>query len=290
MEELAVKFQFVETNGIRLHCAVAGAENRNRGTIVLLHGFPEFWYSWRNQIPILARKWRVVAPDLRGFNLSAKPEGVEQYAVKKIVADVAGLILALGDEPVVLVGHDWGGAVSWPVAAYHAPLVRKLIILNGPHPSTYTREILHNPAQRLAAQYILKLRDPRAEALLSEDNFRRLRRMTGVAEEHAAKYIEAWSQPGALTASLNYYRAMRVPPPLPDEVVGVVKLPELPVAVPALVIWGEKDEAVLASNLDGLEEYVPKLTVRRIAHATHWVHQEAVEEVNEVIGNFLVDS
>jgi epoxide hydrolase 4 len=168
---LAPEFQFIETNGIRLHCAIAGSENTGHGTIVLLHGFPDFWYSWRHQIIELSRLYRVVAPDLRGFNLSDKPTGVEQYQVKQIVADVAGLIAALGNKPVTLVGHDWGGAVAWPVSAFHPQLVSRLIILNGPHPSTYTREIIFNPQQRLAAQYIHSFRRQGAVEHLSQDKY-----------------------------------------------------------------------------------------------------------------------
>ena len=290
MTELAASFQFIETNGIRLHCAIAGENNRSNGTIILLHGFPEFWYCWRHQIADLSRNWRVVAPDMRGFNLSAKPEGVAQYSMKKVVADIAGLILSLGDEPVTLVGHDWGGAVAWPVAAHHSQLINKLIILNGPHPTVYMREIIHNPAQRLASQYILKFREPEAEAWLSADNYSRLLRIACVAPENAAKYVEAWSQPGALTGGLNYYRAMQVPPPLPDAQVGEVDLPELNISVPTLVIWGEQDKAVLTGNLEGLDRYVENLTIHRIPHASHWVQQDAPDEVNLAIRRFLIDS
>ena len=287
IEGLAPEFRFIETNGIRLHCAVQGEANVERGTIVLLHGFPEFWYGWRYQIADLARDYRVVAPDLRGYNLSDKPEGVEAYRVKILAADIAGLIEALGGAPVTLVGHDWGAAVAWAVAALYPQLIRRLVILNGPHFSTYTREIIFSPEQRRAAQYIHFFRRPDAAKLLAEDGYRRLLRITGATGGDAVKYVEAWSRPGALDAALNYYRAMPHPPPLMDEDVIDPKIPELMINVPALVIWGERDEFILTGNLIGLEYYVPGVKIHRIADATHWVQHEAPEEVNAAIRGFL---
>ena len=287
IEGLAPEFRFIETNGIRLHCAVQGEANVERGTIVLLHGFPEFWYGWRYQIADLARDYRVVAPDLRGYNLSDKPEGVEAYRVKILAADIAGLIEALGGAPVTLVGHDWGAAVAWAVAALYPQLIRRLVILNGPHFSTYTREIIFSPEQRRAAQYIHFFRRPDAAKLLAEDGYRRLLRITGATGDDALKYVEAWSRPGALDAALNYYRAMPNPPPLMDEDVIDPKIPELMINVPALVIWGERDEFILTGNLIGLEYYVPGVKIHRIADATHWVQHEAPEEVNAAIRGFL---
>ena len=290
MHGLDPEFQLIETNGIRLHCAMQGSQNKHRGTIVFLHGFPEFWYGWRYQIAELSKDYRVVAPDLRGFNLSDKPVGVERYHVKEIVADIAGLIVALGDQPVTLVGHDWGGAIAWPVAAYHPHLISRLIILNGPHPSTYTREIIFNPQQRLAAQYIHSLRRQGAAEYLAEDNYQRLLKMTGTTGQDADLYIQAWSQPGSLDAQLNYYRAMPYPPPLPDEEVQNAKIPNLMVQTPTLVVWGERDEAILPGNLISLDHYVPNLQIHRIPNATHWVQHDAPLEVNSAIRAFLTDT
>ncbi len=290
MQGLQPDFQFLESNGIRIHCAVQGAENRHNGTILLLHGFPEFWYGWRHQIVDLSCDYRVVAPDLRGFNLSDKPTGIENYRVKNIVADVVGLIAKLGNEPVTVVGHDWGGAIAWPVAAFHSHLIRRLIILNGPHPSTYAREIIFNPQQRLAAQYIHFLRRPDAALYLAEDNYRRLVRMSGVTGDEVEIYIKAWSQPGRLDAQLNYYRAMPFPPPLPDSEVLNPKIPSLYVETPTLVIWGERDTAILSSNLIQLDHYVPNLKIHRIPTASHWVQHEAPLDVNSAIRTFLTST
>lgn len=290
IEGLTPEFRFIKTNGIRLHCAVQGEANAGRGTLVLLHGFPEFWYGWRYQIADLARDYRVVAPDLRGYNLSDKPEGVDAYRVKTIAADVSGLIEALGDGPVTLIGHDWGAAVAWTVAALSPQRIRRLVILNGPHFSTYTREIIFSPEQRRAAQYIHFFRQPDAAKILAEDGYRRLLRITGAKGEDAVKYVEAWSQPGALDAALNYYRAMPSPPPLVDEVVVNPVIPEFVVTTPTLVIWGVRDEFILTGNLIGLEHFVPGVKIHRIAEATHWVQHEAPEEVNAVIRGFLTGS
>ena len=290
IEGLAPEFRFINTNGIRLHCAVQGEANSQRGTIVLLHGFPEFWYGWRFQIADLARDYRVVAPDLRGYNLSDKPEGVDVYRVKTLAADVAGLLQSFGAGPITLIGHDWGAAVAWAVAALYPHLLQRLVILNGPHFSTYTREVIYSPEQRKAAQYIHLFRQPRAAKLLAEDGYRRLLRMTGAIGEDALKYVAAWSQPGALDAALNYYRAMPSPPPLMDEEVLDPKIPELKVNVPTLVIWGERDEFILTGNLIGLEHYVPGVKIHRIAEATHWVQHEVPQEVNAAIRGFLTGS
>ncbi len=300
--ELNVSHEYVETNGIRLHCAVQGPESgESRGTIVFVHGFPEFWYSWRRQIPEFAKDYRVVAPDLRGYNLSDKPEGVDAYTVKNIAADLAGLIDALGDGPVVMVAHDWGGAVAWPFAAWYPEKLQRLVILNAPHPTTFAREVLNNRAQQEASQYVNLLRNPKAETLLSRDDFALMRQFAfgsmsdaaGLTDDDTAAYVEAWSQPGALTGSLNYYRAMPgAPPDLRDGAHAVeppknVKVPEIHIAVPTLVIWGEQDTALLPSLLDGLEAYVPDLRIHRIPDATHWVQHEAADEVNRTIREFL---
>lgn len=288
---------YFETNGIRLHCAVQEPPRAPlQGTILLLHGFPEYWGSWKRIMPLLAGEHRVVAPDLRGYNLSDKPEGVANYGIRPLVADIAGLVQSIGGEPVYLVGHDWGGALAWVMAAYHPHLVRKLVIMNGPHPSTYTRAILHDPAQIAGAQYVHRLRREGAEASLSREGYAPLLRLvfdtmvdgSRFTAEDRAEYVQAWSQPGALTAMLNYYRAMPNVPPMPGELPdSAAKIPNLRVRVPTLVIWGEQDKAVLASTLNGLDEYVPDLRVHRIANATHWVQHDAPDEVASSVLSFV---
>ncbi len=299
---LNVAHEYFETNGIRLHCAVQGPESGpSRGTIVFVHGFPEFWYGWKKQIPEFAKDYRVVAPDLRGYNLSDKPEGVERYGIKELAADLAGLVDALGDGPVIMIAHDWGGAVAWSFAAWYPDKLRKLILLNSAHPSTFIRDILHSRAQQEASQYIHLLRSPEAENILSQDDYAMLREFAfgsmaenaGLTKADEDKYIEAWSQPGALTGALNYYRAIPAPPPdLRDgaaspEPTKDAKIPNVQVQVPTLVIWGERDTTLLPSLLDGLDAYVPDLRIHRIPDATHWVQHEAADEVNRTIREYL---
>ena len=283
-------------NGLRLHCARAGS-----GRLMLfLHGFPEFWYCWRRQLEHFgARGWQAVAPDLRGYNLSDKPAEVAQYRAKHLVEDIRQLAAGLTSEKFVLVAHDWGGAAAWGFASAHPELLSHLVIVNSPHPYTFWRELCTSEAQRKASDYMLLLRDAKAERALSEDNFRRLLGMafgdsapgSFTAEDQAA-YVAAWSQPGALTGGLNYYRASPLYPPTAADP-GAKKLQLDPasfmVRVPTLVIWGERDQALLTGLLDGLESCVPQLKVVRVPEASHWIVREQPERVNREIEAFVGD-
>jgi pimeloyl-ACP methyl ester carboxylesterase len=294
------KDQYVQVNGLRMHCVTAG-----KGRLVLfLHGFPEFWYEWKNQLAEFGKDHLAVAPDMRGYNLSDKPNSEEQYRMSYLVDDV----LSLADhfshgKKFVLVAHDWGGAVAWSFAIAHPERLEKLVIVNAPHPGVFTRLLTSDPKQQQASQYMLMFRSAQAEQMLSANNYAGLVNAvlgpglkTGVftAEDQEA-YIKAWSQPGALTGGLNYYRANRVGPP-PTQAgegngasTGNVALDPatLTVKVPTLVIWGEKDTALLTGNLDGLEQFVPQLTVKRVPEGTHWVIHEKPEEVNGYIREFI---
>ena len=278
----ALDHQFADVNGIRLHYVTAG-----RGPlIVFVHGFPEFWYEWRRQLVEFARDHQAVAPDMRGYNLSGKPADLAQYRVPNMVEDLRALAVQLGHERFVLVGHDWGGVIAWAFGIAHPELLERLIIINAPHPAIFAREIRENPAQQRASRYMLTFRTPQAEGLLSSDNYapliEALSRDLGerfTAADRAA-YREAWSQPGALTGGLNYYRAARAGPSGGDGAHLIVR-------VPTLVIWGERDEALLAGNLVGLERFVPDLTIERIPDGSHWVVNEQPERVNRLIRDFL---
>jgi epoxide hydrolase 4 len=189
--------------------------------MLFLHGFPEFWYEWRNLMPRFENDFLVVAPDLRGYNLSDKPERVEDYAVSSLIGDVAGLIDHYStEEKATIVGHDWGGVVAWAYAIAHPDRVDKLIIINAPHPAIFMRELALNPEQQKASSYIHKFKMPEAESRLSEDAFARLKRMVFETASHSEvfpsdvqkEYVKAWSQAGALTGGLNYYRASRIFP------------------------------------------------------------------------------
>jgi pimeloyl-ACP methyl ester carboxylesterase len=300
-----VTHDYADVNGVKLHYARAG-----RGPlIVFLHGFPEFWYEWKHQIAEFSRDHTVVAPDMRGYNLSSKPTELADYAVPTLVEDVralaAGLLKASGGETFTLVAHDWGGVVAWVFAALHPEMLDKLVIVNAPHPTIFGRLLREDPAQQQASQYMLMFRGPQAEQTLSADAYARLTSMVlgaglkdgTVTEADRKMYVDAWSQPGALTGGLNYYRASAIGPP-PAGARGTIapagdpppdppEPPALIVRVPTLVIWGERDTALLASNLSGLDRVVPKLTIRRIPEGTHWVVREKPGDVNRLIREFL---
>jgi pimeloyl-ACP methyl ester carboxylesterase len=279
---------YAEVNGIRLHYVAEG-----QGPLMLfLHGFPEFWYAWKDQLAEFGRDHLAVAPDLRGYNLSDKPAEVEQYAVPHIVEDVCALASTLnGGQRFTLVGHDWGGIVAWAFAMAHPGLLDRLVIINAPHPVIFQRELRNNAEQQRASSYMLLFRDPKAERVLSENNYTRLFGMTfPMSDEDHAAHLAAWSQPGALTGGLNYYRAARLGPSTGGEASSAL-LPVDParfvVRVPTLVIWGERDTALLTGSLNGLEQFVPNLTVKRIPDGTHWVIHEHPDQVNTAIRAFI---
>jgi epoxide hydrolase 4 len=240
-----------------------------------------------------------VAPDLRGYNLTSKPEALENYRVRHLVEDLRALAAHLGSKKFVLVGHDWGGAVAWAFALAHPELLERLVIVNAPHPGVFARELASNPAQREASQYMRMFCTPEAEEILSRNQYQYLVDVVlthglkrGYFEESDQRaYLEAWSQPGALTGGLNYYRASRIAPPPPGtplaETGPAPDIAALTIRVPTLVIWGERDTALLPGNLEGLEAFVPDLTVRRIPDANHWVVHQKPELVNAYLREFL---
>ncbi len=278
--------QYAVVNGVRLHYVEAGSGP----LVVLLHGFPEFWYSWRHQIPALAAAgYRVIAPDQRGYNLSAKPPGVRSYRVGKLIGDVVALIRHLGHERAVVVGHDWGGGIAWQTALTHPEVVERLIILNAPHPATFLRE-LRTFAQLRRSWYMFFFQLPALpEWAFRRDDFAGLkhtlrtepRRPGSYTEEDIRRYRDALARPGALTAALNWYRAA-----FRDLLSG--RRPPIPILdVPTLVIWGEEDRYLGLRLLDGLEQWVRRLRVERLPGVSHWVQHEVPEVVNEKMIEFL---
>jgi epoxide hydrolase 4 len=287
-----IKHQYAEVNGVRLYYVTSG----KGPLIIFLHGFPEFWYEWKDQLAEFARDHRVVAPDMRGYNMSAKPVGVEHYQMKDLVEDVRALADHLGYKKFILVGHDWGGGVAWGFAIAHPEYLEKLVIVNCPHPAILARELANNPMQQKASQYMLLFRSPQAEQILSANNYAALVEAvlgdglkSGVfTEADKQAYIAAWSQPGALTGGLNYYRAANLGPPVPGAPAAPPSDPDnMLVKVPTLVIWGEKDTALLTGNLDGMDKFVPDLTVKRIPDGSHWVIHEKPALVNGYIREFI---
>ena len=287
---------YANVNGIRLHYVTAGD-----GPIILfIHGFPEFWYAWRDQLQEFSRTHRAVALDMRGYNFSDKPADVKEYRAKHLVEDLRQFINHLGARPCVVVAHDWGGAVAWSLAIQHPDYVSRLIIINSPHPIPFARALKNNPEQIAASQYMLLLRDPKAERVLSQNNYQRMEGLLrsefgGIGgqwptDADLQQYRAAWSQPGALTGGLNFYRASPVHPKATDAP-GATALELDPnafvVKVPTLVIWGEQDRALRPVLLEGLDELVPNLTVRRIPQGSHWVAHERPDEVNRMIREFI---
>lgn len=288
--------RFVEVqHGVRLHCAEAGTPGAP--LILFLHGFPEFWHTWKDILPAFADRWHAVAPDLRGFNLSDKVDDVKAYRIDRLVADLDGLIRGLGYEQAVVVAHDWGGATAWTLAIAKPHRISKLVILNAPHPVLFARLLASDPAQQAASAYMNWLRQPEAESALAKNDFALLDRFFGGAEPAPwfdaatrAVYHAAWGQPGALTGSLNYYRASPLYPPVGnDPGAGRLKLDtkDFVVRVPTLVIWGERDHALLPTLLDGLETLVPELTVHRQPDCSHWLTHEAPDRVAQLIHDFV---
>jgi len=276
----------IESNGVRLHTVLSGPSEGP--PLILLHGFPEFWYGWRRQIgPLAQAGYRVIVPDQRGYNLSDKPAGIREYRGETLVADLLGLMQALDLPRASLIGHDWGAAVAWWAAAAYPQRIRRLVILNVPHPRVMARALRTSWRQRLRSWYIAFFQLPRVpELLLRAAGFAAmragLRRSARVKTFSAADlnaYRQAWAQPGALTAMLNWYRAAARNRPR-------ISLQEK-IRVPTLMIWGARDIALgleLARASLGWCEY-GQLVV--LEEATHWVQHDAAGEVNRLLLGFL---
>ncbi len=260
--------------------------------MLFLHGFPEFWAAWRRPMAhFAARGWLCVAPDLRGYNLSDKPPGVDAYKARHLMADVLALGAHYSKTKFVLVAHDWGGAVAWAVVIAHADRLQRLVMINSPHPYVFWRELANNPAQQKASEYMNLFRLAKAERVLSENGYARLLGALGHLDEAwRAELVQAWSQPGALTGGLNYYRASPLYPPTADDP-GAKKLQFKPadfmVRVPTLLLWGERDTALLTGCLEGLEKFVPDMKVVRAPDASHWIVREKPELVCREMEKFV---
>lgn len=289
-----IEHSYADVNGVRLHYAHCG-----QGPLIMfLHGFPEYWDMWKEQLKEFGKDHLAVAPDMRGYNLSSKPQEVTQYKQKYLMEDVRLLAEHLGYKNFILVAHDWGGAVAWTIAMFYPQLLEKLVIVNSPHPVTFERELRNNPLQRKASNYMLFFRSSAAEVKLSENNYSNLLNLAfgeliksgTLTGEDVKGYIQAWSQPGALTGGLNYYRATNVDAlENPEEALKKPALGGLlpKITVPTLVIWGEKDTALLMSCLDGVENYIADCTVKRVPDASHWIVREKPALVNRLIRDFI---
>ena len=287
---------FVDVNNVRLHYVSVG-----QGPLILfVHGFPEFWGEWEAQLIEFSKDHQAVALDMRGYNQSSKPVDIKEYAVGELVQDLKALAEHLGHRRMILVAHDWGGAVAWSFANSHPQMLERLVIINSPHPGVFARELLHNKEQQKASAYMRSFREPGIEKILSENDYALLKDVMFKAgsqweftEDDRKKYVAAWAQTGALTGGLNYYRVSPLYPPESEEerarLQGIADLPRevFAVKVPTLVIWGEADTALLPALLDGVDEYVKDLTIKRIPDGSHWVVHEQPDNVNRLIRAFI---
>ncbi len=286
---VAAEARAIAVNGLELHTIVAGP--LDGPLVVLLHGFPECWYTWRKQIkPLVEAGYRVVVPDQRGCNLSDKPRGIHPYRLEALSADVVDLTRAFEHEKAIVVGHDWGGVVAWHLAMHHPELVEQLIVMNAPHPATYLREIRSNPAQQRKSWYVGFFQLPIVpEEAIGHDPIESARfffRRNTINQDAFSSFdihvmATALAQPEALTGMINWYRAA---------VRYRAALDNLrPIDRPTLLIWAEDDAALGRSLTYGLEPWVSNLKMHYLSHCGHWVQNEAPEEVNAQLLAFLKD-
>ncbi len=287
IETTGLTHHYGTVNSIRMHWVERGSGP----LVVLLHGFPEFWYSWRHQLGALAQAgYRAVAPDQRGYNLTEKPRGVSAYSIDNLVEDVAALIRQLGEERAVIVGHDWGGGVAWMFAMRQPQMTRRLVVMNCPHPAALQQALRRNPRQMLRSWYILFFQLPKLpELAFRARNYRAIERALrgwalrpgSFSDEDIRAYKEAAAQPGALTAAINWYRAaareFRRERPLPR------------IQAPTLLIWATEDRALGTELTRDMERWVSDLQIRYIPKTSHWVQQERPELVNRYLLEFLRD-
>lgn len=281
-----VAHHFARLEDVTLHYVTAG----KGPLVVLLHGFPEFWYSWRHQIPVLVEAgYRVVAPDQRGYNRSDKPKKVSDYRIEKLVADIAGLIEVCGEQSAVIVGHDWGAAVAWAFAMTHPEMTERLVICNVPHPLMFEKG-LRTLKQLRKSWYMGAFQLPGIpERAWAARDFALLRRLlkndptneNAFTDEDIERYVEAMSQPGALTGAINWYRA--IARHYPRELYARID-------APTLVIWGCKDVALGEELAVPPPEAVPNCRVEKLPDISHWTQVDAPEKVNALLLHFLAES
>lgn len=279
------KHNFINTNGVKLHYVSGGSGK----LMLMLHGFPEFWYSWRHQITEFSPDYHVVAVDLRGYNQSDKPQNLEAYQMSEFIADIKAVIQGLGYEDCILVAHDWGGAIAWNFADAYPEMVEKLIILNMPHPAKFAAG-LKTPQQLLKSWYIFAFQIPWLPEFMFKLNDYQVIKDTfsGMAIDKTAfteadlnAYRDAAAQPGALTAMINYYRGA----------FGLFfsnkRSPWGILEVPTLTIWGENDTALGKELTYGTDAYVRDWQIKYIPNCSHWVQQEQPALVNQYIQEFI---
>jgi pimeloyl-ACP methyl ester carboxylesterase len=283
--ECALENLSFKNGDVGLHAMAAGP--KDGPVVVLLHGFPEFWYGWRGQVePLATAGFRVIVPDQRGYNLSSKPSGVAAYALRELVSDVIAIADQLGQQKIFLAGHDWGAAVAWSAALLHPQRIAKLVVLNVPHPSVMRRFMTKRLRQTLRSWYIFFFQFPYLpEAFFSALNFRiGARSLVGssrpgtFSSEDLALYRTAWSQPGAVTAMINWYRALFR---------FRTKFADRTVRIPTRILWGERDAFLLAEMAQESLRYCIDAELFTFADATHWLQHEEPTRVSELLIDFF---
>ncbi|CAA9549629.1 MAG: hypothetical protein AVDCRST_MAG23-2871 [uncultured Sphingosinicella sp.] len=287
------------STGLTLKVALGGPEDAE--PIIFLHGFPESHRTWRHQLHSLAPDFRVVAPDQRGFGGSDKPEAVEEYETSKPVADLMALADALGIGSFTLVGHDWGGAAAWLAALRHGDRIKRLVVVNAPHPLLFQRSVIDDEAQRAASQYIRAFRTPGFEKAIEamgydtflEKTFASHVDLRLLSDKERQAYIDDWSKPGAMAAMLNWYRASNIKVPEVGEKAHKPLWTHAPfpkLKMPVLVVWGLKDKALLPLQLDGLNDVVEDLRIVVEKDAGHFIPWEKPEAVTSAIRDFMAEA
>lgn len=282
-----IQFDYAQIGGVKLHYAKAGDGEQ---LVLCLHGFPEFWYSWRHQLTALSDEFTIVAPDLRGFNWSDKPSSVSDYKLDNLVDDVLGLIRHFGRERAAIVAHDWGAIIAWSLAERFPESVSKLVCMQVPPASVWRKNITFK--QALASWYMVFFQIPALpEWVLRQNDFAigaQLFRNAAAdplffTDEEIARYKDSWREPGALTAGINYYRANML-----DKIIS--RREPVKIKVPTLFIYGEKDTAVLPETVQNVKDAVEAHYEEvRIPDSGHWVQQEAAEVVNDTLREFLAE-
>jgi pimeloyl-ACP methyl ester carboxylesterase len=290
MLDPSIREETVRANGLDFHVLAAGAGER---LALCLHGFPELAFSWRHQLPVLAQEgWLAWAPDMRGYGRTTRPQGMSEYAIEKLMDDVAALIDASRCREVMLLAHDWGGVIAWYFALRRVRPLDKLVVMNLPHPGVFERVLQSGWRQRLRSWYVLFFQLPwLPEKMLGARNARFVTeafRGMAVNKENFPDdvldvYRRAAQEPGALTAMVNYYRALvRGGGARRMRSLGFPKLD-----VPTLMIWGEQDSALGVELTVGTEDFVSDLTLHRLPNASHWVQQDAPDETNALLRSWL---
>ena len=291
--DLLLHHEFANINGIKMHYVTIG----EGPLIVFLHGFPEFWKSWKHQISFFSKKFKVVALDMRGYGETERPIQVEEYRIEKLARDVTELIDSLGQKKATVVGHDWGGAVAWATAMMNPSFVEKLIVMNAPHPAIVQRNAFRNYAQMQKSWYMFFfLLEKAPEKVLSSNNFEILKHMFEISIKRKDRfslsdieeYVSSWSKEGGITGGLNYYRAN-----LNEEFWGNLgeSIPFPKIKIPTLQIWAEDDMFLGKELTEGTKEFVvdAPFSLNVIPNCGHWVQQEAPEEVNQIMEEFLLN-